>query len=319
MLDRQAQQSARLLDVAASAAGDPGADGQHAHADDEGAAADQEVTTAEVVLGRTRGLAEQRCGQHPERDDPRDQPDDQRERRADAGVRLAEHGEEPDHRQCEEDQVGDQREAADPGGGVPADGEHHDRRTAQQQRLVQVLDQVDQEDRDGSRREVAHRRSHGLDGVDSARSAIAVPWLRARPAAPARTPAARTSPRETVLWVCHRDLEGFSWQLSGRAPGRLVGPVHTGAHLSIVAHRDNSHRPRSVTDPSDVRSSSGHDRPREPAHRHRHRRPSPGTRSFDAGGRTGLARRGGRSRGSLRRRRRAARDLRRAALGSGAR
>ena len=86
-------------------------------------------------------------------------------------------------------------------------------------------------------------------------------------------------------------------------------PLHRGSSGQLRLHD-----PSRTADPA-----TGHDRPREPAHRHRHGRPPPRTRSFDAGGRTGLAGGGSRSRGPLRRRRRAARRLRRAALRGGAR
>ena len=76
-------------------------------------------------------------------------------------------------------------------------------------------------------------------GLDSARSAVAAAWLSARPAAPAMTPARANQPRETCSGCASGGLEWLSWQLSGQASGRLVGPVHPRAHLSIVAHRVN--------------------------------------------------------------------------------
>ena len=123
-------------------------------------------------------------------------------------------------------------------------------------------------------------------GLDSARRAIAAAWLSARPAAPATTPGEREPPARDRVHGC-AEAPRVALAATVRSGSRTSdrprpspgSPLHRGASGQLPPPRPDA-------------LDSGHDRAREPAHRHRHGRPPPRTRSFDAGGRTGLARGG---------------------------
>ena len=163
---------------------------------------------------------------------------------------------------------------------------------------------------DRAGRQVAHRGGDRLDGTGlGAQRGGRRPGSGRRRTRRRRRPASASTARDGP----DRGGAGAARAVVGAGGASLVPSVADSGASSVLLTS-------ALTPPSSlIRSTreppTGHDRGRGASHRYRHGRPSPRTRAFVAGGRTGLARRGARSRGPLRRRRGAARDLRRPALG----
>ena len=172
-------------------------------------------------------------------------PTIERERGADPGVRQSQHGEQADHGQREEDEVGEEREPAHPRGGVRTDREHDERGAADQQRLVGVPDEVHQEDRERAGREVPDRGADRLDraGVGAQRHRGGLAQREAggsgeepgegEPAGARRVRGARQGPR-VVLAAAARSGS----RTSGRPRSFPGSPPHRGSSGQLTWLRD---------------------------------------------------------------------------------
>ena len=258
---RQPQQPTRLLHLAATAAGQPARDGEHGDAAHHPAGPDQEVTTAQLRASSPGTSPSSGAVSRRRVTIQVMKPTIRASEAPIPGRGCAQHRDQADPREQEEDDVRHERMARHPGAAYP----QMPRTTArcrQQQRLVERADEVDQEERHGSGRQVADPGGDGLHragrGAQRARRRLAQRDAggagdHARPGRGLRGTRCSARIRRSSSAVCPAVSPGSPRCRS--LPGLASGLI-SGAHRPIVAHPCHfAHSP--VGRPGPVWSGSG--------------------------------------------------------------